>query len=87
MKKYMFEVNDVFVEVDGRNVLGEGEIKKFIVERGGGKCDDYGILERDMSMDEFWELLLKGDKIECIDEELCERGDDYVELRVVEVKL
>lgn len=91
MKKYLMVVNGGSVEIDGRNVLVEEEIKKWIIERGGGKDGDYGLEDslegEDISLEELWNVMEKGGMVKLIDGELCERGDDWVEFELFEVKL
>ncbi|MNI04829.1 hypothetical protein D3C73_577650 [compost metagenome] len=91
MKKFIFVVNGNVVEVDGKNVFDEEKIKGLIVEMGGGKDDEFGVSGsgegEDISLEELWKLMVEGGKVELIDGELCDKGDDWVEFELFEVKM
>lgn len=92
MKKFMLKLNDGMVEVGGKNVFGEDELKGLIIGLGGGKDGDYGLdgskEGEDISLDELLSLMLKGGMVKLIDDELFEKkGEDWVELELFEVKM
>lgn len=84
MKKYIINVNGGVFDKGGKNVFDEKELVEVFEEWSEGKkmVDRYG---EEVEVKDLIEVGECGDVIEICNKEMCERGDDYVEVSVVEL--
>ena len=83
-KKYIIIVNSGVFDKDGKNVFSKDELVEVFEEWSEGK-KMVDIDDEVIGIDELIEVGSCGDVVRICNKEMCERGDDYVELSVVEL--
>jgi hypothetical protein len=81
MKKLVFKVNGGKVA----SFKSKGDLVEFIKNEFGIERFDVNDVngdEFDLSVEECVDMLLEKGKLTCWNEELCERGDDYCDLKL-----
>lgn len=83
-KKYIVNVNGGVFDKGGKNVFDLKEVESIFEEWSEGKkmVDRY---DEEVSIDDLIEVGECGDVIEICNKEMCERGDSYVEVSIVEL--
>lgn len=84
MKKMVIVVNGgLYVGDDGKNVFDEVSVREVLLKWNGGK-NGFMVDDEEIDVDE---LIKSGEfgSVMVYEEKMCERGDDYVEIGVVEL--
>lgn len=65
------------------------QLKAYLIKWNYVNKDKFEVMEKGdenytvVGIDDFVNMLLKGDEVECHSEEMCEMGDDFVDVRLI----